>query len=457
MLISFYSNESLIYLFIYGIFKFLFYIALTNYFSSFLPPLYLISISKIFTFIIYKIKYKIQDIENNDNILRRMENQEHLLNNQRQNNNLVIFGNGVERFSNSRRRKMLSWTLVFCISIFELIFYALFNKVHDTDLNKRGFYYLMNNKLFFLITLSIFYICIFKKFRNKHNLLAVSILIISQISIYFINYIHIYNNSLFLIYSLFLNVIYSIQNFFEKTLILIKDNHEKHTMYITSEEGILELIIVIILTIIIKWYFGVVPTMPFLHDYTLTAKLIFMAVCILLTEFIRLDTLYKYNPFYICFYEEIIYISFSIYNSPDRELTYIIFHLTNIFAFLVFIEVIELNFCGLNQRTERFLRERELDQLNQLIDGMGSGSSLSTGSNSGGNNDSNNENEEQNHEIILNDDLNLDIFDSNNNHNIININDDNHNEILDDYKNENKITNEIYNDVNIGKILDDAD
>ena len=458
MLISFYSNESLIYLFIYGIFKFLFYIALTSYFPSFLPPLYLISISKIFTFIIYKIKYKIQAIENNDDILRRrMGNQEQLLNNQRQNNNILIFANGGERFSNSRKKKILSWGLVFCISIFELIFYAMFNKVHETDSNKRGYYYLMNNKLFFLLILTILYICIFKNYRNKHNILAITILITSQILIYFINYIHIFHNSLFLIYSLSLNVIYSIQNFFEKTLILIKDNHEKHTMYITSEEGILELIIVIILTIAVKWYFGVVPIMPFLHDYTLTAKLIFMAICILLTEFIRLDTLYKYNPFYICFYEEIIYISFWIYNSPDKELTYIIFHLINIFAFFVFIEIIELNFCGLNQRTERFLRERELEQFNQMIDGMGSGSSLSTGSNSGGNNDSNNENEEQNHEIILNDDLNFDIFDNNNNHNIININDDIHNELLEDNKNDNKITNEIYNDINIGKIFDDDD
>ena len=456
MLISLYSNKSLIYLFIYVVFKFIFYMALTNLFSSFLPSLYLISISKIFTFLLYKLKYKIQSMEENDNILRRIGNQEQLINNQSRNNNPSNNANLDEAHFN-RRKKVISWIMIFCISVLELIFYALFNKILEDDTNQRGYYYLMNNKLFFLLILTILYICIFKNYRNKHNILAIAILITSQISIYFINYIHIFHNSLFLIYSLSLNVIYSIQNFFEKTLILIKDNHEKHTMYITSEEGIIELIIVIILTIAVKWYFGVVPTMPFLHDYTLTAKLIFMGICILLTEFIRLDTLYKYNPFYICFYEEIIYISFWIYNSPDKELTYIIFHLINIFAFFVFIEVIELNFCGLNQRTERFLRERELEQLNQMIDGMGSGSSLSTGSNSGGNNDSNNENEEQNHEIILNDDLNFDIFDNNNNHNIININDDICNELLDDNKNDNKITNEIYNDINIGKIFDDDD
>ena len=455
MLVSFYSNKILINLFIYAIFKFLFYIALTNYFSSYLPPLYLISISKIFTFILYKIKYKIQSIENNDNLLRRIENQEHLLNNQQQNNNIIINANGVERHSNRRRKKLLSWIIVFCVSILELVFYALFNKIHDTDPNKRRYYYLMNNKLFFLLILTFLYICIFKKYNNKHNILAITILALSQISIYFINYINIFHNSLFLIYSFFLNVIYSLQNFFEKKLIIINDNHEKHTMYITSEEGVLELVIVIVLTIAVKWYIGVVPTMPFLNDYTSTAKFIFMALCILLIEFTRLDTLYKYNPFYICFYEEIIYISFWIYNSPDKELTYIIFHLINIFAFLVFIEVVELNFCGLNQRTERFLRERELEQLNQMIDGMGSGSSLSTGSNSGGNNDSNNSNQEQNHEIILNDDLNFNIFDNNNNPNIINLNDDIHNDFLDDHNKENLIKNGIYNDINIDQIFKD--
>ena len=351
---------------------------------------------------------------------------------------------------------MLSLALVFCISILELVFYALFNKIHDRDSNRRGYYYLMNNKLFFLLNLTLFYICFYKKYNDKHNILAIVILVLSQISIYFINYGIIFSNSLFLIYSFFLNIIYSFQNYFEKKLIIINDSHEKHTMYITSEEGILELAILIILTIAVKWYLGVVPTMPFLNDYTLTAKFVFMALCILLTEFIRLDTLYKYNPFYICFYEEIIYISFWVYNTPDKELTYIIFHLINIFAILVFIEVVELNFCGLNQRTERFLRERELEQLNQMIDGMGSGSSLSTGSNSGGNNDSNNDNQEQNHEIILNDNLNFDIFE-NNNHNIINLNDDIQDDLLNDNNKDNLIKNEIYNDINVGQIFDDDD
>jgi hypothetical protein len=458
MLISIYSNKSLIYLFIYCVFKFIFYIALTKYFSSFLYPLYLISISKIFTFLLYKIKFKIQSIENNENISRRrLENQEVLINNQQNNNNNNLIVNNGRRRNSNRRKKILSWIVVFSVSILELIFYGLFNKVHDEDSNKRGYFYLMNNKLFFLSNLSVLYIAIFKKYRNKHNILAIIALIISQIGIYFTNYINIFENSLFLIYSFFMNIIYSLQNFFEKKLIEINDNHEKHTMYIISEEGILELLIVVILTIAVKWYFGSVPTMPFLNDYTLTIKFIFLALCILLTEFIRMDALYKYNPFYICFFEEIIYIGFFIYNTPEKEITYIIFHLINIFAFLVFIEIIELNFCGLNQRTERFIRERELDRLNNLIGGLESASSsLSTGSNSGGNIDiinNNNNNQDQGHEIILNDDLlNLDIFDNNYNNNILLDKDEIDNEILLDDKKEDEVDK---GEVNLEKIFDD--
>ena len=451
MLISLYSNKSLIYLFIYVVFKFIFYMALTNLFSSFLPSLYLISISKIFTFLLYKLKYKIQSMEENDNILRRIGNQEQLINNQSRNNNLSNNAN-LDEIGFNRRKKVISWIMIFCISVLELIFYALFNKILEDDTNQRGYYYLMNNKLFFLLLLSFLYLGFLNKYNNKHNILAIILLIIFQLTIYVINYIYFFQNYLFIIYSFFLNIIYSIQNFFEKKLIIINDNHEKHTMYIASEEGIIELIIVIILTIGIYWCLGSVPTFPFLQDYTLTVKIIFLSFCIIFTEFVRLDTLKDYNPFYICFFEEIIYICFWIYNSFDRELTYIIFHLINIFAFFVFIEVIELNFCGLNQKTERFLREREFELLNLMIEGVGSGSSLSTGSNSRGNSDHNNDNQDQNHEIILNEQINIDIFDNNENNHLI----ENYCEVFDDNQKDDNIK-ENFDNINIGPILGDDD
>ena len=466
MLLSIYFNKSLLYLLFYCVFKFIFYIALTNYFSSFLYPLYLISISKIFSFILYKIKNKIQSIQSNDNLSLSLENQEQLLYNQEPNNisnNNSDGSNGSPRNSNRyrRKKKIISWAIIFTVSCFELIFYGLFNKIHDGDSNKRGYYYLMNNKLFFLLVLALLNMCIFKEYINKHNILAIAILIVSQIGLYFINYFDYFQNLLFLIYSFFMNITYSVQNFFEKKLMIINDNHEKKTMYLASEEGILELIMVIILTIAVKWYFGV----SFEYDVSLTVKFVFTALCILLSEFIRMDALYKYNPFYICFFEEIIYIGFSIYNTPEKELKYFIFHIINIIAFFIFIEIIELNFYGLNQKTLRYLRERELDRLNQLIAGMGNGSSsVSTGTNSSGNNDSNeiqnniNSQTEQNHEIILNDDLlNLEIIDNNDNINFILGKEEIDNDFFEDNKDINLTKNDIDININFGKMFDDEE
>ena len=161
-------------------------------------------------------------MQNNEDIFIRIENQEQLINRQLNNNNNIILNlNERERNSHERRKKILSWVLVFVISILELIFYALFNKIDDNDSNKRGDYYLMNNKFFFLLILGILYFWIFKKYNYKHNIVAIIILAISQIGIYFFNYIFYFHNTFFLIYSFFMNSIYSLQNFFERTLIMI--------------------------------------------------------------------------------------------------------------------------------------------------------------------------------------------------------------------------------------------
>ena len=117
MLLSIYFNKSLLYLLFYCVFKFIFYIALTNYFSSFLYPLYLISISKIFSFILYKIKNKIQSIQSNDNLSLSLENQEQLLYNQEPNNisnNNSDGSNGSPRNSNRyrRKKKIISWAII---------------------------------------------------------------------------------------------------------------------------------------------------------------------------------------------------------------------------------------------------------------------------------------------------------------------------------------------------------
>lgn len=153
MIISFYPNKVLIYISIYCVFKVLFYISASNFFSSFLPSLYLISFSKIFSFILYKfqmkISKKIQSIENDENINSIQENninEEQLINQPEQ-----ININRSAMYIYQLRKKLISLFLILCASILEVIFYASFNKMYEKDSigSKRAFFYLNNNKFFF--------------------------------------------------------------------------------------------------------------------------------------------------------------------------------------------------------------------------------------------------------------------------------------------------------------------
>ena len=160
MIISFYPNKVLIYISIYCVFKVLFYISASNFFSSFLPSLYLISFSKIFSFILYKfqmkISKKIQSIENDENINSIQENninEEQLINQPEQ-----ININRSAMYIYQLRKKLISLFLILCASILEVIFYASFNKMYEKDSigSKRAFFYLNNNKFSFSFSLFSF-------------------------------------------------------------------------------------------------------------------------------------------------------------------------------------------------------------------------------------------------------------------------------------------------------------
>ena len=152
MIISIYPNKVLIYISIYCVFKVLFYISASNFFSSFLPSLYMISFSKIFSFILFKFQMKItkkfQSIENDENISNIHENinEEQLINQPEQ-----INLNRSAMYMYHLRKKLISLFLILCASILEVIFYASFNKMYEKDSigNKRAFFYLTNNKFFF--------------------------------------------------------------------------------------------------------------------------------------------------------------------------------------------------------------------------------------------------------------------------------------------------------------------
>lgn len=450
MFISFYINKSLIYLLIYVIFKILFYISASNFFSSFLPTLYFISITKLFSFILYlfktKISKKIESIENNGNVNRQENrNQEQLINPP---NNFNLNRRALNIYN--LRRKLISIFLILCASILEVIFYASFNKMNENDEigNRRAFYYLTNNKLCFLLELAFIYMVFCKKFNNVHNILSLFLIFFSQTIIYIINYEENDKHYDLLLYGFFMNAIYASQNFIEQEI--NADNRKSlPTMVIMGNEGIIELFLVFMFNVGVDWYFDKNSIPDYIVDVSIIVKCIFLMLCILLSEYARIETLNQYDPFHICFYEEIIYVFFTIYHYPSNELYYLFLHIIIILSFFIFIETIELNFCGLNHSTKRYLREREFGNLNEILEGIANISSLSTGSGSGGSNDNN-----RNNDLFINEDNN--IFDINNSDeiNIITGKIESIENSKDDDKNKNSIEDNKIN-INIGKILDE--
>ena len=461
MFISIYITKALLSILIYCVFKILFYISTSKFFSSFLPTLYFISITKIFSFILFlfktKLTKKIRSIENsNNNNRNEIINEEYLLeeNNINENHNL----NRREIYIYNFRKKLILIFLILCSSILEIIFYSSFNKMNKNDSlgKKRALYYLKNNKLCFLLELSFIYLFFYKKCNNIHNILSLFFLFLSQFFTYIFNSKNDKQYSL-LLYSFFINIIYASQNLIEKEI--NGENENKISpMIIMGFEGIVELFIVFILNIGVDWYFGESNISDHSIDSKIIFKSIFMMLCILLSEFIRLDIINKFNPFYICFCEEIIYISYFIYYNPFRELKVIFFHLVIIFSYLVFIETIELNFCGLNHKTQRYLIERRNSY--DIANDIQNLSNLSTGSSSNNNNGSNNRNNYDDL-LIIDDILNFDIINYNEKIFIFEGKIEKSSNSSEDEKNlinlDDNINNININNVNIGKITDEND
>ena len=376
---------------------------------------------------------KIQSIENN-NI-----NQQEIINEDQ----LLIPIQIINRNRNNLRRTLIFIFFILCSSILEVIFYSSFNKMYEKDLtgNKRAFYYLTNNKLCFLLELTFIYFIVHKKYNKIHNVLSLFLILFSQIIIYILNYEENDKHYGLLLYGFFMNIIYSSQNYIEKEF----NNNNNQTispMVIIGSEGIFELLLVIMFNIGVKWYFGTNLISKNLFSASITFKCILMMLCIFLSEYVRLETLNKYNPFYICFYEELIYIFFSIYNYPYKELNYCFLHIIIIISIFIFCEIIELNFWGLNHYTQRYLREGEFGNMNEILEGIANISSLSTGSHTGSSGEDNNNGNDLFNEGILNSDIN-----NNNEIDIIC-------GVLVNNKDLSEVKKHNINNINIGELLD---
>ena len=385
MLISFYESKSLIYIIVYCIFKVLFYFSSFNFFSSFIPTLYLISFTKIISFIlgIFQFKYsKRFPNQNNNNANNIIQNQND--NNIQQNNleNLEQIDRNLNStfifLDNKKRKKYIC--LIICSAILELIFYSSFNKIYDNDSigNKRAIFYLVDNKFFLLLLGTFFYFYIHEKQYYIHHIVSLLFIFLCQVSIYFINYENNTQNFGLLSYAFFMNIIFALQNYIEREL--ATDNKSSSFLFILGLEGLFELTLIIILNLVLKKYFTVSNYYP--EDYStgsITFKSLLLILCFLLTEYIRMSTIKDYGLFHLCFCEELVYIFFTIYYFSNLELRYVAFHVIIVFLFLVLIEVIELNFWSLNHNTERFMREREF----QLLINRNNISQASTGSGTG--------------------------------------------------------------------------
>lgn len=404
MIISFYESKSLIYIIVYCIFKVLFYFSSFNFFSSFIPTLYLISFTKIISFIlgIFQFKYsKKLPNQNNNNIIRNqnnLEDREDAISNLEQiDQNL----NATFIFLDNRKRKKYI-CLIVCSSILELIFYSSFNKIYDNDSigNKRAMFYLVDNKFFLLLLSTVFYFYMNGKQYYIHHIFSLLFIFLCQLSIYFINYESNAQNYGLLFYAFLMNIIFALQNYIEREL--ATDNKSSSFLFILGLEGLFELISIILLNIFLKKYFTISSYYP--ENYSkgsITFKSLLVILCFLLTEYIRMSTIKDYDLFHLCFSEELVYIFFTIYYFSELELRYAAFHIIILFLFLVLIEIIELNFWSLNHNTERFMREREFqlvmgrNNISQVSTGSGTGShSSGTGGSSGprtGNSDENND------------------------------------------------------------------
>lgn len=360
MIISFYGSSIFIYVLIYSIFRVLFYFSSVNFLSSFLPMLYLISISKVTSIILGITEF---------NLAKRMREDDYEVDRSSLNNQNQIHNNENSRSESDSSDMKISYffepgirlkyiCLIICSSVVEMLFQISFNKIFDNDTNyrKRAHQYLIDNKFFLLLITLILFFCKKEKNLYSHHILSLSLIFLSQIIVYIISYKEIIENFGLVFYSFFMNILYAFQIFIEKEI--SSGNRKLLPPIIIGMEGVFELVVSVILNCVIKITFNKEILPDSLPSMNMTFKGLFIILCFLLSEIVRIKILSRSNEFYICLSEQIVYIYFTFYYvTKSKELIYIPFQILIIFSFLIFVEIFELNFCGLNRKTERYLRE----------------------------------------------------------------------------------------------------
>lgn len=292
-------------------------------------------------------------------------------------------GNIIFEKNDTIKKKIISWKekllWIFLVSIIDYIAY-LFSSIYWLD-NGNYVDTLQTNIIF----MSIFAYLILKLKLHKHHYLCISVIIIRSIAYTII--FNVYkkdpskkNDIVPYIVSFVTEIAFSLTYVMSKYFMLIKYIHPFEIMFF---EGIFELFFSI-MTLIISSRIGKLDNIShFLEKFKYME--VFILISWIIVNFIYHAILFKvidiFSPFYI--HISILLSEFlSFFVKLDRLsigqlIFYIISFIVCPFMILVFLEIIELNFCGLSEMTAKNIELRAL--LDSAINDENDGGKISIG------------------------------------------------------------------------------
>ena len=301
----------------------------------------------------------------------------HHIRNKRKNKSITLYLS--EQNNNIRislKEKLLWLSLDSIIDFIASTLNIIFWSNRDNYLNVWSFY---------VIFLALFSRLILKNKLYKHHIVCIIIIVIVMILYNLVTKkLNIENlkgyYDIFLI-SILNAMLYSLENVLDKYFMLIKYIKPYEILFV---KGIIVLVLSII-TLIITTNVGNVDNF-WDYIYNLDTKEVLIFISLIFIYFIDslfiLLIIYFFSPIHIMltdFVSDII--SFFVYINETEILTnifVIIFTFINSFTILVFIELIELNFCGLSTMTIKNIEtrakidaleeEEEKDESDKIID-----------------------------------------------------------------------------------------
>ena len=292
-------------------------------------------------------------------------------------------GNIIFEKNDTIKKKIISWKekllWIFLVSIIDYIAY-LFSSIYWLD-NGNYVDTLQTNIIF----MSIFAYLILKLKLHKHHYLCISVIIIRSIAYTII--FNVYkkdpskkNDIVPYIVSFVTEIVFSLTYVMSKYFMLIKYIHPFEIMFF---EGIFELFFSI-MTLIISSRIGKLDNIShFLEKFKYME--VFILISWIIVNFIYHAILFKvidiFSPFYI--HISILlseFLSFFVKLnglSIGQLIFYIISFIVCPFMILVFLEIIELNFCGLSEMTAKNIELRAL--LDSAINDENDGGKISIG------------------------------------------------------------------------------